>query len=142
MTSVPMWNRKRRMGWYSVRLRSSSWLSGYRRTTPSELMAAREPSYPRRAKLQCTLLSPVVDWTERWPAPEMILTGVTSNPTPTCPKSRNSSVKKSGGGRFESAPILMAAFASCRFDNLKAEIRGDKSPAHTTELIRGSGSPA
>ena len=67
----------------------------------------------------------VIDWTERWLAREMMLTGVTSNPTPTCPKSRNSSGKRSRRGRFVSVPILMAVFASCQFDSLKSE-----TPAH------------
>src|SRR4051794_31206744 len=79
------------------------------------------PMNPPRHRLQWTLLFSIIDRTGRWLAREMMLTGVTSNPTPTCLKFRKSSEKRSRKGRFVSVPILMAAFGSYRFDDLKAE---------------------
>ena len=67
---------------------------------------------------------PVVDRTKRWLARETMVTGATSKPTPICRRSRNSSGKRSRRGRFVSAPILTAVFASCRFDRLKSRNRG------------------
>ena len=67
----------------------------------------------------------VIDWTGRWLEREMLLTGVTSNPMLTCPRSKNSSGTRSGMGRFVFVPILMAVFASCRFDSLETD-----TPAH------------
>jgi hypothetical protein len=84
-------------------------------------------STPTRPKFQWRLLFPVIDWTERWLAREILLTGVTSNPMPTCLRFRNSSGKRSGMGRFVFVPILMEVFASCRFDSLEPN-----TPAHPT----------
>jgi hypothetical protein len=80
-----------------------------------------DPMSPSRRRFQWTLLFSIIDRTGRWLAREMMLTGVTSNRTPTCPKSRKSSGKRSRKGRFVSVPILMAAFASCQFDSLRSE---------------------
>ena len=77
----------------------------------------------------------VIERKERWLAQAMMLTGVTSNPTPSCRRSRNSSGKRSRKGRFASVRILTAAFGSCRFALPKAVaevIEPSPVPTHLT----------
>ena len=70
---------------------------------------------------------PVIDWTKRWLAREIVLTGVILNSTRTFRRSRNSSGTRSRRGRFVSVPILMAVFASCRLDRLKPKYGGNRT---------------